>query len=214
MHILADNAEIAGYGEYFIKYRTRLDYRLAEFDIRRKSDTLFKPVEYVANQVNHHSVTPNINLLQQGVSCIFLFRAAHPSLSSMLELSDAKGMPMSPEEVANNYTVRLNDMEELAKQLSPEKKIAFTYDGLTKSSEVTLNSLTAFLKLNKPLQDKYQNKGFTGKWGDISPHIRKGSIVQTNSPLRNIDAVLLHDCQSKYRQTLSFFQLNPEHVPT
>lgn len=212
MHILADNPKIAGYGEYFIKYRSKLDYRLAEFDIRRKSGKLFKAVDYVANQVNHQSVTPNFGLATRYTSCIFLFRQAHPALSSMLELSDAKGMPMTPYDVANNYSVRLHDMMKQALALSEDRKFALTYEQLVDSPEAVLEALTAFLHLDEPLKTDYKTKGFTGKWGDISQHISKGVIVQTDSPLRNLDTGLLEYCNNNYQQALTHLKPYTAHV--
>lgn len=212
MHILADHPQIAGYGEYFTKYRSKLDYMLAEFDIRRKSGYLFKPVRYVVNQVNHQSVTPNFSLVTLKSTCIFLFRQAHPTLSSMLELSDAKGMPMTPDAVANNYSVRLHDMMKQALAFSEDKKFALTYEQLVDSPKEILGALTAFLCLEEPLKSDYKTKGFTGKWGDISQHIGKGVIVQTDSPMRNLDANLLKYCNNDYQQALAHLKPYTAHV--
>lgn len=212
MHILADHPQIAGYGEYFTQYNSPLDYRLAEFDIRRKSGTLFTSVAFVANQVNHHSITPNMELLIEQACCIFLFRDARPTLSSMLQLSDAKGMPMSQQAVAKNYMVRLQDMSNLAPNLASNHKFALTYQELLSSPEYTLNLLQGFLGLHTPLKSRYTQKGFTGRWGDPSKHIHKGEIVETRSPQREIEPEILQACLEEFRTTCTFFQITPEHA--
>jgi len=212
MHILADHPQIAGFGEYFTQYQKPIDYRLAEFDIRRKSGTLFTSVEYIANQVNHHSVTPNMDLLVEQACCIFLFREAGPTLSSMLELSDAKGMPMSQLAVAKNYMVRLQDMSKLAPCLDSNNKFALTYKDLISSPDYTLNLLQGFLGLKSPLKPRYAKQKFTGRWGDPSKNIHKGEIIETRSPQRVIEPEILQASLKEFRHTCSFFQIAPEHA--
>jgi len=59
MHILTTNKSIAGFGEYLTKYINNSDFLKSEFDIRRKTLHFFKNYLYIANQINHHSITPN-----------------------------------------------------------------------------------------------------------------------------------------------------------
>lgn len=205
MHILADHPQIAGFGEYFTTYSNQEDYDLAAFDIRRKAKQLLKPVRYVVNQVNHHSVTPDLELVKQNVFCIFLYRQPQETLSSMLELSDFKGLPMTQEEVTANYIRRLKDQTELAGEMPKDHRFHLSYEELLKDPYTILTQLAEALQLQTPLKSKYQTKSFTGVWGDPSQHIAKGSIVRTDSPQRKLRPELLKQATAAYDKTHSFF---------
>ena len=73
MHVLSDHNKIIGFGEYFIKYQNFESLIKSEFDIRRKSRQLFKKCEYIVNQVNHRSVTPNRDVIITNSRYFFKF---------------------------------------------------------------------------------------------------------------------------------------------
>ena len=104
MHILTSNNEIVGYGEYLIKYNDSKSFDLAEFDIRRKAGNLFGSFQYIANQINHHSITPKLELLDsKNIKLIILLRKPKETLSSNFLLAERKQKPMSQNDITDLY---------------------------------------------------------------------------------------------------------------
>lgn len=203
MHILASNNEIIGYGEYFTKYNNSRTILKSEFDIRRKSGQLFKNCKYIANQVNHHSVTPKLDIIiTQTNKHILLIRNPEDTISSIITLSNNKGMPMSEEEITNIYIERLDYLIKLSKQLNPSNWMFLDYYDLVNNSEKILKKITEFLTLKEPLKSKYELKKFTQKWGDPSINITEGKIIKTNSNKVNINPELIEKALLKYNETI------------
>ncbi len=211
MHILTTNNQIAGFGEYLTKYKTEKDLKKASFDIRRKSGTLFSKVTFVANQVNHQSVTPTIKLLQkETVKVIFLIRNPEETLSSIAVLSKNKNRNLSQKEITSIYTERLQNLIYLAKNLPKEKYCFLTYNELVNNSEKTLERLSIFLELKTPLSKKYRLKKFTQKWGDPSQNITRGTIFKTNPEKILFKKEHLDNAQKVYEEALLFFKSQKE----
>ena len=205
MHILESNNELIGYGEYFIKYTCSKKLLKSEFDIRRKSGQLFKNCKYIVNQVNHHSVTPKLDVINtEKNKYIILIRNPEETISSILILSNNKGMSMSEEAVTSIYIERLDYLMKISKIINQENLIFIDHKDLINDSDVILKKITAFLNLNKPLNSSYQLKKFTQKWGDPSINITQGKIIKTNSKKIKIKPELLEKAILKYKEAIKF----------
>jgi len=203
MHILTSNKDISGFGEYLTKYEALINLQKAEFDIRRKSNALFKAQRYIANQVNHHSVTPTTKLLISSKSkIVFIFRKPSETLSSMAVLSKKKNSNLNPTEIAQFYKERLKNIREIASQI-PSKQWRFTtYNELINHPKETLISFSEFLQLSNPLTHHYQIQKYTQIWGDPSENIREGKIINPKSPQIKFPKDLLKPCEEAFENTL------------
>lgn len=205
MHILESNDEIIGYGEYFTKYKDSYSLLKSEFDIRRKSNHLFKKCKFIVNQVNHHSVTPKLNVvISKTNKYILLIRNPEDTLSSMIKLSDSVNHPMSQEEVSSIYIERLEYLKKITEQIDPKNWIFMCYDDLLKNPNENLEYLTNFLGLKEPLKKEYQLKKFTQKWGDPSKNITKGELFKPNSIKVIIEPELLEKATIVFNETYDF----------
>ena len=207
MHILESNDELIGYGEYFIKYKDSKSLLKSEFDIRRKSNQLFKKCNYIVNQVNHHSVTPNLKILISKTNKhILLIRNPEDTLSSMIKLSDSVNQPMSQEAVTSIYIERLEYLKNMIGLIDPLNWIFISYDDLIDNPEENLKNITYFLDLKEPLKKEYQLKRFTQKWGDPSKNITKGKIFKPTSDKVIIETKLLKEASKVYTETYAFLK--------
>lgn len=209
MHVLESNSEIIGFGEYFIKYKNTQSLLKSEFDIRRKSNQLFNDTKFIVNQVNHHSVTPKLDVVTSKTNKhIFLIRKPEDTLSSMIVLSDSVNQPMSQEAVTAIYIERLEYLMAMVDHIDPANWIFISYDDLLVKPEENLNRLTNFLGLIDPLKKEYQLKKFTQKWGDPSKNITEGKIIKTTSEKVKIDSELITKANKIYEKTYSFLSSN------
>ncbi|MBV1922556.1 MAG: sulfotransferase [Flavobacteriaceae bacterium] len=204
MHILTSNNEIAGFGEYLIKYNDSKSFDLAEFDIKRKSKSLFKSIKWVANQVNHHSITPEIELLNsKDIKLIILLRKPEETLSSIFLLAERKQKPMSQNDITKMYVERLNYFSLLINKVDRSQWLFLTYESLLSEKEIALKKLSDFLEIKEMLSPKYQLKQYTQVWGDPSENIKKGAIFKTNSKQIPWDKKLLEEANKVYENTIS-----------
>ena len=209
MHILTSNSEIVGYGEYLIKYTHPKSFDLAEFDIRRKAGELMGSFQYIANQINHHSITPNQELLKsKNVKFIVLVRKPEETLSSIFLLSEKKQKLMSQNDITKMYIERLEYLSTFIKTLDRTQWVFTTYEALLNDKEKELEKLSVFLDLKKPLTSNYQLKPFTQIWGDPSENIKKGAIFKTNSKQIPWDKNLLKEAEVIYEKTISKLTLS------
>lgn len=210
MHMLCHHPKILGFGEYLTLYNSPKKLDMAEFDIRRKAGGLYDKVSFIANQVNHQRITPNMELLQRAnTRFIFLLREPEASLSSMYLLSESRQKPMSYADIGQVYSERLLSMQAMVKTLNPDVWTATTYDQLTQHTEATLEQMTKFLNLEAPLKATYSVQKFSQKWGDPSPHILEGKVVNTDSKQHPFPEEIVAACKEKHQETLSNLGLNP-----
>lgn len=202
MHILASNKEVLGFGEFYTKYSDKNSFIRSEFDIRRKSNGLFRKYLYIANQVNHHSITPNLKLINfENIKVIFLIRKPQESISSMIRLSNTTIHPKSEEYLVSRYIRRLEDLIVMAEKLSPKNRTLIRYEDLINNSDECLLKLSLFLGLSEPLTKEYQLKKFTQVLGDPSANINKGKIFKTSSEQVSINKELLAKALDMYDKT-------------
>ncbi len=209
MHILTSNPQIIGFGEYLTQYNSEKDLLKAEFDIRRKTTSLTKKIKYVANQVNHHSVTPTAKMLVSSkAKIIFILRTPQETLSSMVLLSKKRNSSLTQNEIAEIYNQRLTNILDIANAVPATFWIATTYTRLIEKPEETLAAISKFLNLETPLSKRYKTQKYTQIWGDPSENITKGKIRITKSKQLNFPKKLLENCEKTYLKTLKFLQKN------
>ncbi len=209
MHILTSNKEICGFGEYLSAYKNLRDLDKAAFDIRRKSNNLFKEVTYIANQIVHNKSTPSLDLLRlSNAKIIFLIRPPKKTLSSLATLAKKKNSEMTHLQLSEIYKQRLLEIQILAKAIPNTNWIDITYTDLLENPEKTLTKITCFLDLKKPLSTQYAIQKYTQVWGDPSKNIKAGKIIKTQSPQINFTDALLQSCEKIYADTLKVLQDN------
>ncbi len=209
MHLLTTNNEILGFGEYLTKYYDSRTLLKAEFDIRRKTNQLFSSCDYIANQINHHSITPNKELLKdENIKVIFLIREPEASLSSWKIFSEKKGKPMGIEAISEFYIERLEYLGQLANHLPAKNWCYMKYEDLIENPEVTLANLSRFLRLSEALSSNYSLQRFTQVWGDSSENITKGEIFKTTSKQIPIEQNIIQITTEVYQKTLNQFIKN------
>lgn len=207
IHILCSNPKIIGFGEYLIKYVGMESFLRAEFDIRRKTKGLFSKVDYIANQVNHHSITPRLELIKSTNSkVIFLIRSPKKTLSSMFLLSEKKNKPMSKESITQIYIERLKHITTIATEINKEQWRYITYSDLLENHKDILVNLSTFLGLSENLSPNYSLQKFTQVWGDPSKNIVEGKIMKTASQQIEFNQELLEIAEEAYKNTLGYLK--------
>ena len=137
---------------------------------------------------------------------IILIRNPQDTISSIINLSNHKNMPMSQETVTSIYMDRLNYLIEFISLLKPSNWFFIDYDELIEKPDEILNNLSVFLNLKNPLKKEYQLKKYTQKWGDPSSNITKGTIFKTNSKAITIHDDLLDNASKAYKNAYHFFK--------
>ena len=209
MHILTNNDEILGFGEYHTSYKTKEDLLKAAFDIRRKNNCYYTQKKYIANQINDQNRTPNLDLLiKEKIKIIILIRQPPKALSSMFLYAKKAGFPMEKEAVVRYYIHRLQYFFEIASQLPAENWTFVTYEDLLENTTATLQQLSEFLDLKNPLTQVYKKQKYTQISGDSSENILQGKIIKTTSEQVDFEDKLLDLATETYQKTLKEIERN------
>jgi hypothetical protein len=181
LHLLMTNPEIAALGERGAVYASKADLARLAVAARLARGSPFRPLRYVADQVNHNNLTPNTSLLRDArVKIAFLLRRPQPSIASIVELYRAHYRePWSVSRAVDYYVQRLGALMRLGESLpNPGCAALTTYEMLTESPQDTLDVLRKFLGLPRGFTQTYRTYPFTGTYGDPGPHISAGRIVR------------------------------------
>jgi hypothetical protein len=181
-HILGSHAQIDGYCETHIKYRTRFDlWRLR----RRVPKLTGEPLrgDYVLDKVLHDYPIAASILNSGRTRGIVLVRRPGAAVRSIIEM----GLTHSPvawhrdfEQVARYYETRLAGLLRLTEAL--RGRVVFVQaEVLLFDTREVLDQLGAFLELRSPLQAQYRRFAHTGQlgFGDPSEAISAGRIAAT-----------------------------------
>ncbi len=208
VHILSSNNQILGIGEQNRIYHKRIDLKQMELFVRWNQKSMFKPYKYIVDQILHSEYTPNKTLLKNNhIKFIFLIRSAHETMSSIENLG---GHPYSINNKGkynpiNYYTNRFNELMLISKSISLKSQCFLTYEDLINNSDKTLRNLSLFLDLKTPLKKEYKLKNSTGKLGDRSENIKKGTIINTQNKLITLDSEAMEKLNIIYRKTHKYF---------
>jgi len=202
-HILSSNPEIIGAGEQSRIYTTNTDLKKGEFFIRRINHTFFKVSKYTTDQVLHKKFTPNLDLLRSNaVKVVFLIRSPEETISSIEKLGGPYGINEKNEFSSSEYYKnRLKYLVNLSSHISEENQIFITYEELVSETEHVLKKLSDFLELKTILKKEYRVKTTTGKSGDTSKNIKKGTIINTKKSLIEIDVKTKTKLNELYKET-------------
>src|SRR5580658_860179 len=87
LHLLMTNPEVSAMGERGAVYASRADLARLALATRWAHRSPFRHLGYVADQVNHNQLTPNLSLLKDPrVRVLFLLRRPELTLACILEL--------------------------------------------------------------------------------------------------------------------------------
>jgi len=187
LHLLMTHPQIAAVGERNAVYRRRADLATLALVSRRARGPARRPLRYVADQVNHNHLTPQLALLRDArVRVLFLLRRPEPTLASLLEMSRRfYDDSWTLERAADYYVTRLKFLQAAAAALGGAPSAAtLTYEGLTTQPHAALARLGSFLGLDSPLSARYATHGFTGQRGDPGPRIGAGEVLPPAPPGR------------------------------
>lgn len=204
MHILCTNKEILGFGEYSYQISNKHNLTLFNFDVRRKSGSLFSKQTYIANQINDCNSFPDVRFLKlKKLKFIFLIRSPQATISSMYQLSKRYNQShLTPEKLVEEYCKQMNYLVQLKNNISQEQYFFLTYEELIENPQKILKNMSSFLELNQALLPEYDIQKFTLHSGDPSEHIRSRRIKITQSPQIKLDSVLLNKAKVAYNKTI------------
>ncbi len=188
LHLLVNHPELVGSGENNASYHQTRDLHKLELKSRIAQKTFFKNYSFVVDQINHNKFTSNFKFLnQQPIHFLFLIRKPIPTISSILRLSDQFYNGKWTEEMAINYYCdRLNGMEKLYSNIDQSKNVKVVkYEDLVQNPITELSSIQNKLGLSSSFSTDYNTYAFTGKKGDPSENIRKGSVAKIDKPIHS-----------------------------
>ncbi len=179
LHLLITHPEVGAVGERNRAYRGRGDLARLALATRFAARPWRRPLAYVVDQVNHSQFTPCPALLADArVRLVFLLREPQSSVASLLELSrrfyaDA----WTPERAVAYYLERLGSLARLAALTRPGNAAFIEYETLTRTPEILLTRLAAFLGLAGGFSTTYARHAFTGVRGDPGARIAAGRVL-------------------------------------
>jgi hypothetical protein len=180
-HILGSHPEISGYAEAHQSYFGRIGLNRLATKVRA---TTGNPAlgRYVLDKIlhNHFQIAPNI-LGRPNVKVLFLIRTAEDTITSILNMWHALGQMDrfgDPEHVLNYYVTRLQQINAYSEQLARDA-LLIASERLMTDTAATLDGISQWLNLDRPLAANYQTFKFTGSpgYGDPSPNIMAGKVV-------------------------------------
>ncbi len=182
-HILCNHQQIIGIGETNRVYRQRLNFSKQVLACVYQERSLNGFNKWVLDQVNHNHKTPDIDLLKQyKLKIILLARNPKASIHSMLEaFGNNTQKTFTIDHASKYYQERLSFLIKIKEQWNPDDFICLDADRLVHDTEICLQEISAFLSLDQPLSSNYQVYNYTGKRGDTSENIFKGTILKSQN---------------------------------
>jgi hypothetical protein len=177
-HLLLTNPQITGYGENHKTYHELEDFGNLACNTLWRLRKFKMPETYLVDKIVHHrSFWVSDRVIQsEKVFTIFFVRNPYDSILSLSENRHDE-LPNS-----SQYYIEMLDKLEQYGRLVADKDHGFflTYDQLINRTDSALSRLEEFLKLDIPLDEKYDLLPTTGKgtYGDWSENIKSGKIVR------------------------------------
>lgn len=188
-HILGSHPEISGYAENRVSYRTPLDLLKLRCVIYHLGN--YKAgCRYFLDKVLHNEFALADRILKRrNVHIVFLIREPAATLKSMVAMhhktlqegrTPSRFVPGTIEDALRHYSNRLTMLSRIGERLRKSGKHALVIraDSIIEDCGSVLKTLGAFLKLSRPLEERYSVFSQTGTrlYGDPSKFIRKGRI--------------------------------------
>ena len=202
-HILNSNPAIDGYVEMHRPYNKELDLLELTFRVRSTTGSPLKG-RYVVDKILFNYPLDDQILKRRDVHAIFSVRNPDQAVRSILAMGARRKKPdwkSDPEKAVAYYVRRMRRMSQQAKVMR-SRSLYFEADELVDNPDRVLESLTGFLRLDRPLRPQYETSQLTGrgKWGDASKFIRSGEIVRERDDYSEIELPepLLRKAQDAY----------------
>lgn len=178
MNILMANPQIWGMGETNAKYDTRLKLEWMKLKNSIHHKRFFSRKDYFIDQINHNRKTPYPDkIITRTSKVIFLLREPQASIQSILKLTRKHYTPWTIVEATKYYQERLEFLKKLYSKLNSINTFIIQSNDLINKKESVLLDLSSFLKLQNPLEPKYNISEFTGTRGDPSINIYNKEIL-------------------------------------
>lgn len=203
-HILGSNSEICGYYELHMKYSA---YRSIIYMRQKLYGEFHREIngKYLFDKILHNRHFISEKLIEvMKPKFIFLLRGPKSTIMSMLSMGITTNRPWYkyPEAALEYYCSRLKYLEEFAQRID-NNYFYIDSDDLVDQSDITLGSLTAWLKLNAPLTKYYTLFRYSGDRGvgDSSDHIKTGVMGRTaDRPQINVPKGILIKARQRYER--------------
>lgn len=218
-HILGSHAEISGYAETWMSYRTARD--LLKLRCAVCSHGNYKPnCTYFLDKILHNNLQISDSILNRtGIKYIFMIRKPVPTIKSMVALYrkaiieqgaiEVTTLPATVEDAVVHYSNRLSFLVGVSARLRRlgKRAIVVRAEDLISRPFSVLSELQAFLHLRSALDEHYSVFDRTGEWNlsDTSEFIRKGKI-EHNRPSHagiSVSDQLAHKANCEYERCLA-----------
>lgn len=206
VHILNTNPEIIGYGETHLGYFGRHSLaRLHEHvvDSFTANGEELGEYRFVMDKILHPHIGSLETLKVPSLKMIVIVRDPVQALPSILDLDLAS--IQTGEEALEYYCSTLRRVDKWRKVYS-RPHLVVDYSEIVKNSEPTLNKISKYLDLERPLKCEYETTWATGEpgYGDPSEQIELGKINEkTKSYDSEVKPGILFEAQNHYRKFLN-----------
>jgi hypothetical protein len=205
-HILASHPDISAVGERNAPYRSAFDLDRLVAESRIRNRRWNRRFLFAADQVNHNRfLTSDAILVHPRVIPVLLAREPVATVTSIVRVLGPIYGGLDRDEAVSYYIERLTTLTRYLKIVSrrDDPPICIDYDVLVDRPNVTLRSLSVYLKLTEPLTPEYRIRAFTGKRGDPSSHIGHGFVSRPEArPRVRIPEAGLARALAAYREFL------------
>lgn len=215
-HILNSNAEIDGYGELWIDYRSPLDLLVMRHKIVL---TTGQPLRgrYALDKLLHNKLVIEDSVLTAPSSRVMIgIREPEGAVRSIMASGRGPRAPAwkrTSEGAANHYRRRLEACTAVVDKC--RDVLVFPTDALLTNTDEFLTGLGRWLELKEPLSAEYDVGSMTGKklFGDTSSRIKSGA-VQSDRRQHDIDlpAALVDELWATYDRNLDKLSMSADHV--
>jgi hypothetical protein len=219
-HVMGSHAEISGYVEAHISYKSRLDFLRLR---KRVSDSLNGAplARYVLDKVLHNWYLAPRAVEEFAIRPIFLVRRPEESIKSIYSITKSGDASARMSNATNHYLKRLRWQVDCCRALSTRGVFVESGSLVNRTGDV-FRLLQDQLELASPLSESYQVFSETGKpvMGDPSDMIRAGQIVrdgrtsyeQADDAPPDVPADMLRDAQAAYDRCVATLSKRCWHV--
>lgn len=186
-NVIAASDEACGYGETFTTYRSPRSFRMMVARIRLAgflSGKLRLPERIAVDKALHDKLTPNIDAIDHpDARFVFLIRDGVRSVESMIHEFE-----ISEHEATEYYIQRLSWLSEIASRLRARNRafLLVTFEELTSSPDQTLDRVSRFMGLRRPLSPSFKAARGADRpgAGDPSGRVHAGEVLRTQRQLQ------------------------------
>ena len=200
-HVLGTNPGICGYSELHLHYKDQQS-------VDKLHELLFEELKcdftnkYLLDKILSNNIFSDEVLNITKPKVVFLLREPESTIKSIINMGYITGIEWykDPEKAAAYYCERLDRMEKLSKK-AVGGYLFIESDDLVDNTGPSLERITKWLNLKKPLSKEYDCFNNTGKpsFGDPSERIKSGVLERTEGyPNIDIPLDVLKKCKRAY----------------